>query len=96
VAVGHPREFLQAEKRERELAIACTRLVENCITCWNYLCRAQELADTEGAASRSAFLGGVAHGSAVAWQHITLLGEYDFSEEKLQDSVGIRPPALTR
>jgi hypothetical protein len=30
-----------------------------------------------------------------AWQHINLLGEYDFSEEKLQDTVGIKPPKLT-
>jgi hypothetical protein len=34
----------------------------------------------------------VANGSAVSWQHINLLGEYDFSDEKLQDTVGITPP----
>jgi hypothetical protein len=34
----------------------------------------------------------VAHGSVISWQHINLLGEYDFSDEKLQDNVGIRPP----
>jgi hypothetical protein len=34
------------------------------------------------------------HGSAVAWQHLNLLGEYDFSDEKLRDSIGIRPPKL--
>ena len=26
---------------------------------------------------------------------LNLLGEYDFSEDKLQDSVGIKPPKLT-
>jgi hypothetical protein len=31
----------------------------------------------------------MAHGSAAAWGHLNLLGEYDFSEDKLQDSVGI-------
>jgi hypothetical protein len=36
----------------------------------------------------------VTNGSAVSWQHINLLGEYDFSEEKLQDTVGIKPPKL--
>jgi hypothetical protein len=36
-----------------------------------------------------------AHGSAAAWGHLNLLGEYDFSEDKLQDSVGIKPPKLT-
>jgi hypothetical protein len=40
------------------------------------------------------FLEAVANGSAVSWQHINLLGEYDFSDEKLQDTVGIKPPKL--
>jgi hypothetical protein len=30
-----------------------------------------------------------------AWGHLNLLGEYDFSEDKLQDSVGIKPPKLS-
>ena len=30
-----------------------------------------------------------------SWQHVNLLGEYDFSEERLQDTVGIKPPKLT-
>ena len=51
--------------------------------------------DTEDAASREAFVKAVTNGSAVSWRHINFLGEYDFSEEKLQDTVGIRPPKLT-
>src|SRR5215470_10941062 len=43
---------------------------------------------------REAFLDAVAHGSAAAWRHFNLLGEYDFSEEKLRDSVGIRLPKI--
>ena len=42
-----------------------------------------------------AYLKAVANGSVVSWQHINLLGEYDFSDEKLRDSVGIKPPNLT-
>ena len=38
----------------------------------------------------------MAHGSAAAWGHLNLLGEYDFSEDKLQDSVGIKPPKTDR
>jgi hypothetical protein len=30
----------------------------------------------------------------ISWQDINLLGEYDFSDEKLRDSVGIRPTKL--
>jgi hypothetical protein len=44
---------------------------------------------------REELLQAMAHGSAAAWEHLNLLGEYDFSEDKLQDSVGIKPPKLT-
>jgi TnpA family transposase len=37
VSVGSPREFLQAEKEDQEMAEACKRLIKNCIICWNYL-----------------------------------------------------------
>jgi hypothetical protein len=30
--------------------------------------------------------------SVISWVHINLLGEYVFSDEKLQDSDGILPP----
>jgi hypothetical protein len=55
----------------------------------------QKLEEIEDAATRQVFLDAVAHGSVISWQHINLLGEYDFSDEKLQDNVGIRPPKLT-
>jgi hypothetical protein len=34
-------------------------------------------------------------GRRPAWGHLNLLREYDFSEDKLQDAVGIKPPKLT-
>jgi TnpA family transposase len=37
VSVGNPREFLQAEKEDQEMAEACKRLIKNCIICWNYI-----------------------------------------------------------
>jgi hypothetical protein len=47
-----------------------------------------------GGCGREAFLHAVANGSAVSWQHINLLGEYDFSDEKRQDTGRITPPNL--
>ena len=76
------------------LAEACKLLIKNCIICWNYLYLSQKLEEMKDTASREAFLDAVAHGSAVAWQRLNLLGEYDFSDEKLRDSIGIRPPKL--
>jgi hypothetical protein len=59
------------------MAEACKRLIKNCIICWNYLYLSQKLEEIKDTASREAFLDAVAHGSAVAWQHLNLLGEYD-------------------
>ena len=95
VSVGNPREFLQDEKEDQEMAEASKRLIKNCIICWNYLYLSQKLEEIEDAATRQVFLDAVAHGSVISWRHINLLGEYDFSDEKLQDNVGIRPPKLT-
>lgn len=92
VSVGNPREFLQAEREDQEMEEACKRLIKNCIICWNYLYLSPKLEEIKGAADREAFLYAVAHGSAAAWRHLNLLGEYDFSDEKLQDSVGIQLP----
>ena len=44
---------------------------------------------------REELLQAMANGSAAAWGHLTLWGEHEFSEDKLQDSVGIKPPKLT-
>jgi TnpA family transposase len=94
VSVGNPREFLQAEKHEQEIAEGCKRLIKNCIVCWNYLYLSQKLAETTDTEQRATLLQAIQHGSVVTWQHLNLLGEYDFSEAKLQDTVGIKPPKL--
>jgi hypothetical protein len=89
VSVGNPREFLQAEKEDQEMA--CKRLIKNCVICWNYLYLSQKLAEIDDRAKRGELLQAMAHESVAAWEHLNLLEEYDFSEDKLQDSVGIKP-----
>ena len=91
VAVGNPREFTQAEKEEQEIAEACNRLIKNSIICWNYLYLARRIEKTDDAEAREALLRLIAAHSPMAWAHINMLGEYDFSDEKLRDSVGILP-----
>jgi TnpA family transposase len=95
VSVGSPQEFLQAEKEDQEMAEACKRLIKNCIVCWNYLYLTQKLAEIKDPVKREEFLQAVAHGSAAAWGHVNLLGEYDLSEERQRDSIGIQLPKLT-
>jgi hypothetical protein len=61
VSVGNPREFLQAEKEDQEMAEACKRLIKNCIICWNYLYLSQKLEEITDTESREALLDAVAH-----------------------------------
>jgi hypothetical protein len=92
VSAGNPRGFLQVEKEDQEMAEACKRLIKNCIICWNYLYLSQTLEEIMDNKSREALLDAAAHDATVAWRHLNLLGEYDFSAEKLRDCVGIRLP----
>jgi hypothetical protein len=36
----------------------------------------------------------VRNGSVVTWQHINLHGEYDFADEKLQDSIRLHASVI--
>jgi len=39
-------------------------------------------------------LSAISNHSPMSWAHINLLGEYDFSDENLKDSVGIQLPKI--
>ena len=90
VAVGSPREFLQAEKEDQEIAEACNRLIKNSIVCWNYLYLEHKLATLHDAGQKQALTTAIASHSMLSWGHVNLLGEYDFSDEKLRASFGLR------
>ena len=94
VAVGSPREFMQAEKGDQEIAESCNRLIKNCIICWNYLYLAHKLRQITDEGEKEQLLGIISSHSIMTWAHINMLGEYDFSEEKLKDSVGILPSKM--
>jgi TnpA family transposase len=92
VAVGNPREFSAGDKEEQEIAETCNRLIKNAIVCWNYLLLEHRLNQASTDEFRAEIRAAVANHSVISWGHINLLGEYDFSDEKLRDSVGIPPP----
>lgn len=95
VAVGSPREFMQVEKEEQEIAESCNRLIKNSIICWNYLYLSHKLRKmNDDMDKKEQLLSVISTHSAMTWAHINMLGEYDFSEEKRKDSVGILPPKM--
>ena len=96
VAVGNPRGFEHAEKAEQEIAESCNRLIRNCIVCWNYLYMTCQLEAARTPEERDRLLRMIAIHSPQSWGHFNLLGEYDFSSEKLQDNSGALPPKTAR
>lgn len=94
VSFGNNQEFLYGEKLEQEIAEACRRLIKNTIICWNYLYFSQKIAQAESEERRQELLAALRNGSVVTWQHVNLHGEYDFSDAKLRDSVGLEAPKI--
>jgi TnpA family transposase len=93
IAFGNNPEFLYGEKIEQELAEGCRRLIKNAIICWNYVYLSQKITQEESHERRQELLTAVRNGSVASWRHINLHGEYDFSEEKMQDSIGLHIPS---
>ena len=58
---------------------------------WNYLYLARKLEKAPDDETRENLRRAVAAHAPAAWAHINMLGEYDFSDEKLRDALGILP-----
>ena len=95
VAFGS-QELRQADREEQNIVVACRRLIKNSIICWNYLYLSQKIVNAPSPAHKKEILDAVQNGSVVAWRHINFYGEYDFSDEKLKDSVGVTAPLTQR
>ena len=69
-------------------------MIKNAILCWNYLYLSHLLRQAGTEERRNDLVESIKHGSVVSWQHINLHGEYDFSDDKLQDSIGLDLPKI--
>lgn len=95
INVGDSYGFTQGEREDQEILESCNRLIKNSIICWNYLYLSHKLEDMKGnLLQKKAFMKAISTHSVMSWSHINMLGEYDFSDEKLADSFNIRSPKL--
>jgi hypothetical protein len=63
--------------------------------CWNYLYLSHKIGQEKEPERRQELLRVVQNGSVSSWGHVNLHGEYDFADEKMQDSIGLQiPPEL--
>ena len=92
ISFGHNQEFIQSEKEDQEIAEGCRRLIKNTIVCWNYLYLSRELAAEKNEKRKAELIEAIRHGSAETWKHCNLHGEFDFSDERMVDSMGLALP----
>ena len=91
---GNNHEFQLPAPEEQLVAVACKRLIENSIICWNYLYLSKCLHDIKCKQEKENIINDIMKGSIVIWQHINMQGEYDFSDDYLKNSIKFSLPEL--
>ena len=89
ISFGNNQEFKQDTKEEQIIAEGCSRIIKNSIICWNYLYLRKQIENEDNPEKKQEIMDAIKNGSVVTWQHINLHGEYDFSDGKLLDSIGL-------
>ena len=92
ISLGNDHAFLQGEKEEQEIAEGCRRLIKNALMCWNYLYLTKEINAETDDERKGELIEVIRNDSVMRWSHFNLGGEYDFSDEKMVDSVGLDAP----
>jgi len=80
-------EFKNGVKEEQEIMVACKTLIQNAIVLWNYLYLSQLLVNNSNPEERKNMLTAMLRGSVVAWHHINMQGEYDFTKYAANDNM---------
>jgi len=69
-----------ATKEEQEKIVLCRLILQNSIVLWNYLYLSDLIIKVESPEELEDIVSSIRNGTAVAWEHINMLGEYDFSK----------------
>ena len=94
VFFANNQEFQVGTKEEQEIATACKVLIQNAIVLWNYLYLSQRLSSTADPDDRQEMLESITGGSIIAWAHVNMQGEYDFTRAAANDDVFDMPKIL--
>jgi len=79
VFFANSQEFKTGSTVEQLLMVACKSFIQNCIVSWNYLYLSKMLLDAKTESHKKRLLLFIKQNSVLAWKHINLHGEYDFT-----------------
>ena len=89
ISLGNDHAFAHGEKEDQDIAEGCRRLIKNTLICWNYMYLTKELAKDNNEERKMELIEAIRNDSVMRWSHFNLQGEYDFSDEKMVDSIGL-------
>lgn len=81
ISFGNNQEIQYSSKEEQEMVVGCQRLIQNAIVLWNELYLSQKLAMIEDPDKQQSLIRTIRNGSTLAWLHVNLYGEYDFTQD---------------
>ena len=87
-------EFRQETREEQLIAEGCKRLIENAIILWNYLYLSEKVFDTPEGKQREELLHQIKYSSMASWEHVNMLGEYDYSDERVNNITQFHLPKI--
>jgi len=96
ICFGNNQELIGEDFEALEIGELARRLIKNAIICWNYLFLTKKIIRERDKARRSRMIWEVSKSSILHWQHLNFLGEYDFGQRKLSDSVGLHGPMIEK
>jgi TnpA family transposase len=80
ISHGNNQQLVGATYRAQLTAEGCKRLIANSINCWNLLYLSESLAECKKLMDREELLKNILATSTHSWEHINMLGEYDFQK----------------
>ncbi len=79
-------EFQKPTPEEQTIITACQVLIQNAIVLWNYLYLSQLLTNLTDETERKELVDIIRTGSVLCWQHVNLLGRFDFTQVASNDN----------
>ena len=95
ISICNDHAFLHGEKEDQDIAEGCRRLIKNILMAWNYTYLKTKIDEEADEERKQELINGVQKGSIMWWGHFNFNGEFDFSDEKMVDSIGLKLPKKT-
>ena len=77
---GRGKKLFVGAKDDIQRVMLCSTILQNTVIAWNYLYLSDYLLSIENPEQRELVADGISEGSVISWEHINMLGTFDFDQ----------------